>query len=120
MVESEGGIDLDGDSRTPPEHKIPIIEAPTHMTLEQALDDLSKKILSGEIQVPDDGKVHHFLLWIDEDCDGVPDKIECVSVVRDGKEVGIKVEPLDTKPGPGVKYFDDLSPEEQKKWVNTP
>ena len=119
-VESKGGIDMDGNPGTPPDHKIPVIEAPSHMTLEKALDDLGNKILSGEITVPDDGKEHHFLLWIDEDCDGHPDKIECVCVVRHGAEVSIKVEPLDTKPGPGVKYYDDLETPDQKKWINTP
>lgn len=114
IKESGGGIDLDGDSN--PEHKIPVLEAPSDMTLEQARAVLEKS----EWKELKDGESRRFLLWIDSDCDGHPEKIECVTVTRDGETVKVEVKPLDTKPGPGVKNYDDLGEDRQRKWVSTP
>lgn len=120
VITSEQGIDIDGRGPLPPQHEVTVNEAPSDLDVNQALEDLQKRIESGEIKIPDDGQSRKFILWVDQNCDGTPENIECVTIVRHGTEVSYHVEEIKVTTVRGLEIYDALTPEEKEKWVKTP
>lgn len=92
-------------------HDFDAYHAPTGMTETEALAVLRDKTSAENIAL----RGHYFWVFTDVDCDGHPEKAECVYIDEDGNLRNSYV-----RASAAARNYDDLGVEQQKKFLNTP
>lgn len=115
---SKGGIDFDKHGPLPRVYEYETWVAPKGVTIDGAEAYIQSAFENDpRFNSIKEGETRHFVLWLNDDCDGVPDHAQCVTVTRiDGKIVVSADTRLDTLPGRGERFFEDMTIEERKAW----